>query len=549
MATNLVVKINGDIVQALSANIQNKSLNQGHKTFTVMVDNKDNHTIEEADPVIAPNSLVQIYIGSIKIFEGIIDSIKHQLEYKTKWNWMDYLRIAGRDNSFELAGYKYTKTWPYGSYFTDMIDEALDDTVCPIAATTIHGDPVQVGGHTVQDGYLLDLVRDLLAKANWYGDVGAGNSSIDLFAMDHADLETEITLTDVLGIPNLIEKDGLEIRNYIEVLGAAILTDPADMDAWTETLEGWTSDGDLYLEEVQFYIGNAAIGIISTGSEYDKHALTKYAKVFNLLYGQNTTLRFMAKTYGTGGTVYPDISKVRLYTTDSDYFEADFDLTSAWNTWQFFNYSLGPNQEYNEEYPAKGGIWHKVEDADWFNLVAIGFYTHYNQAGPALIIDGLFLEPARPRGFAEVWGGAENSPYGRREITIINDDLTTQAQVDAEAASKLEKMQDPAAFIPHVICRGTDFIVDGAFLALPARFVTLDLPNLGFLNGKYRMENITVNIVPYQDLNSGYDFIVEFDGIPEKDANEEYTLVDADRFYKTTKGRPQYQDKNAAKGI
>lgn len=544
MATDLEVKINDTTVQALSVNFQNKSINQGHKTFTMIVDNKDNHNYTEGGTCPESNDVVTIFIGTIEIFRGIIDSIKHQLDYKSKWDWMDYLRIAGRDNSFELAGYKYTKTFPTTYTFATMIQHALSDTGCPISLVVPSGSPPQVGGHTIQDGYLLDLVRDLLNKANfispyhdWYGDIDAGSHSLNVFDMTHSSLETNITLTDVLGIPNLIEADGLEIRNYIEVLGAAILSDPEDQDAWTESLTNWSSDGQLYLETVQIYVGDAAIGIISLGSEYDKHALTKYAKEFNLLYGQNIALKFMAKTDGTGGTIYPDISKVRLYTTDTAYFEADFDLTSAWNTWKFFNYSLGPNQEFNEEYPDKGGVWTKVGDADWFNLMAIGFYTHYNQAGPALIIDGLFLEPARPRGFAENTDSQDD--YGKREITIVNDDLTTQAQVDAEATSKLQKLKNPATFIPHVICRGIDFIVGGVFKALPARFVTLNLPNLEFLDGKYRMENIVVNIVPYQDLNSGYDFTVEFDGIPSD------TLVDADRFYKTTKGRIEPKDKNA----
>ena len=95
----------------------------------------------------------------------------------------------------------------------------------------------------------------------------------------------------------------------------------------------------------------------------------------------------------------------------------------------------------------------------------------------------------------------------------------------------MEKLKDPAMFIPHIIARGEDFIVDGEFLALPARLIDLDLPNLEFLDGTYRMENIVINLAPYQDLGNGYDFTVEFDGIPET------AKVDADRLEKVTKGR------------
>jgi len=525
MATDLKVYIGGVQKQAISANFQNKSLNQGHKTFTVMLDNLDN----QYGGAFAPNDVVQIKIGTVTLFEGIIDSIKHQLEYKTKWNWMDYLRIAGRDNSFELAGYKYTKTWLANVLFTVMIGEALTDTGCPIDTTYIHGTGIPVGGHTIQDGYLLDLVRDLLAKANWYGDVpSAYPTQIDLFPMGSGALETNITLTDVLGIPNLIEADGLEIRNYIEVLGAAILTDPADMDEWTETVEGWAASGDLSLnDDTVPDLGTHSVQstrVIGGGIAY---AFMKYAKTFNLLYGQNTTLKFSFKVNDD----LPDVALVQLFTSPTDYFWAYIPDISPDN-WQFFNMQLGPNMEKSPANPE--GIWTKVNNADWFNLTDIGFRVEWPITTTALWIrvDGLFLEPARPRGFAEDAGeGSSQETYGKREITIINDDLTTQAQVDAEATSKLEKLKEPATFIPHVICRGTDFIVGGVFKALPARFVTLDVPHLEFLDGKYRMENIVVNIVPYQDLNSGYDFMVEFDAIPHD------ALVDANRLYKTTKGQ------------
>jgi hypothetical protein len=525
-ATSLVVKINGESVDSISANVQPKSLNQGHQLFTILVDNLNNKYAISPGPFHA-NDVVEIYIEDILVFTGIIDSIKHQPECQTKWNWRDYLRIAGRDNSFELAGYKITKIWPSSWSLTDIFQDALDETDCPIDTINVHGDPPNVGGHSIQDGYLFDLIRDLLAKSNspeschdWYADISAGNDSIDFFEMNHADLETGITLTDVLGLPNLIEEDGLEIRNYIEVLGAATLRDPEDMDAWTETTtEGWSANAEL---QDDCFIGNNSIRAHDPGSPHTIIDLN-YTKNFSLLYGQNTTIKFTNKIYP-----YPanySCSEVRLYTTDTDYFKAHFNCNSSWG---FISMALGPNIELSDANP--DGIWTRsTAEADWFNITKIGFHHEFNTSLDSYFyVDGLFLYPARPRGFAEVSGGAENSPYGKREITVINDDLTTQVQCQAKADSQLEKLKDPAMNIPHVICKGIDFIVDGDFLAKPARFVTFDMP---VLSGKYRMENIAINVAPRQNLGNGYDFTVEFDGIPDD------ALVDARRLYKVTKGR------------
>jgi hypothetical protein len=527
MATSLIVKIEGDTVDAISASIQPKSLNQGHQTFTVLLDNLDN----KYGGLYHANDKIDIYIGELLIFSGAIDSIKHQLSCKEKWDWMDYLRISGRDNSYRLAGYKYTKTWAADEKIHIMVTEALEDTGCPMMVDETLSDSPTVGGHSIQDGYIFDLCRDLLAKANWYGEVKTWmpdhNMALYMYAMDDEDLVTGITLTNVLGIPNLIEEDGLEIRNYIEVFGAAVLTDPADKDAYTEdSLAGW-GGGDLS------NWGESAVGDYSIrceaepveGFETTESFVQFYLlKNFGLLYGQNTVLKFMARNI----LGYDDSPRVRLYTTDEDYFEADVDFGDF--DWHFNNLPLGPNNELSDANPE--GIWTKVGDADWFNITKIEFYAHWNTlySGNALAVDGLFLEPARPRGFAE--DAVTSQPtYGKREITFVKDDLTTEAQVQAEADSKLEKLKDPAAFIPHIIARGSDFIADGEFLALPARLIDLDLPGLEFLDGTYRMENIVINIVPYENLNSGYDFTVEFDGVPEA------TKVDADAFEKVTKGR------------
>ena len=439
MATSLIVKIEGDTVDAISASIQPKSLNQGHQTFTVILDNLAN----KYGGLYHANDKVDIYIGELLIFSGAIDSIKHQLDCKAKWDWMDYLRISGRDNSYRLAGYKYTKTWPYDEKIHIMMTEALEDTGCPLMVDEELSDSPTVGGHSIQDGYLLDLARDLLAKANWYGEVKTWmpdhNMALYMYAMDDETLETGITLTNVLGISNLIEEDGLEIRNYIEVLGAAVLTDPADKDAYTEdNLTGW-GGGDLS------NWGDSAVGDYSVrceaeaeeGFETTKSFAQFYLlKNFGLLYGQNTALKFMAKNIQG----YDDSSRVRLYTTDEDYFEASIDF-GDWD-WHFNNLPLGPNNELSDANPE--GIWTKVNDADWFNITKIEFYAHWNDpyTGNAAAIDGLFLEPARPRGFAE--DAVTSQPaYGKREITIIKDDLTTEAPSPSRGREPIGKTQRP----------------------------------------------------------------------------------------------------------
>lgn len=177
MATKLEVKVNDVLINCLRAELDLKTINQGHQMFTLIVDNYNgvyNGSFHAQD-------LVEVHINDILYIKGYIDTVKHLLTQDRQWSGEDYLRITGRDLSQDFSNKKLIKTYPDSAKLGDIIRDAMDATEITKPAA---GLGPTIGGYTADDEYLLDLVRKVLEQpmVNWEGFVGT-DKTLEIFPM------------------------------------------------------------------------------------------------------------------------------------------------------------------------------------------------------------------------------------------------------------------------------------------------------------------------------------------------------------------------------
>lgn len=457
MATVITVKVDGEAVDVISARVNFRTINQGHSMFSAMVDNYSGGY----DGVFDANDSIEISISGVVVFSGALDSVRHIEEQDTKWDFMDYIRLAGRDLSYELSNFKYTRTFPSGMQIDEMINEAIPSG-CNI--TMVSGETPLIDGHTSIDQSLLDLIIQVFEKAEYEGYVDLAGE-LQAFEVDDESKSTGITLSksNILGKQH-VEVGGMDIKNSITVLGALNLWEPEETpDLWTEAdLSGWEQivGSGLRLWDSARIGSNSVIIEPSADDEFEV-TFTPYDDEGNPIklrigyYGQLQYLQFWGK-----GEL--DVThKMCLHTDEDNYFETDlFDLFEF--AWNFFEFPLGTSQVNTEKNPE--GIWTSHGDPDWLNINYIRWYgSTLGTAWRFQAIDDLAFREKRTHGFAESPGSIGS--YGKRELVRVTN-AATNKECQKTANDHIAKLANPVDILSITVPLET-LIVGGVWKGLP----------------------------------------------------------------------------------
>jgi len=431
--TYLIVKIDGNTVDCVSAKLNFRTINQGHNMFLLTLDNYGG----QYDGAFAANDPVEIYFKNILIFKGVIDSNKHALDLGRKWNFTDYLRIAGRGLSFELSNLKYTKAFLASMQFDDMIKEAFTNTGCTINFTV--SDTATIAGHTSEDQYLIDLVREVLQKAGYEGRVDL-NKALQYFPVGDATRDTGITITNTSCLKReYVEIEGSNIRNYIDVYGRPILPYPEDKDAWTETIDDplWTASAG----SVGVFAGGGSQKVGSnyvigyTGAGASTATFKRTIPLINLATIKKLYLWYEIQHVGC------TLAQIRLHAPDNaNYFYYDIGTT---NQWYWLALPLGPDAEYSVG-SNPDGIWNKQGSPNWWDINAIEFHNTFSANDKQVSVDGMYFYPKRTHGLAQ--DATSIAAYLKRELSKITD-ATTNEECQKDADEILAQMKDPISSI------------------------------------------------------------------------------------------------------
>jgi len=486
-------------VDCVSAKLNFRTINQGHMMFILTLDNYGG----QYDGLFDANDSVEIRFNNVLIFKGVIDSDKHALDQGYKWNFTDYLRVAGRDQSFELSNLKYIRTFPSTMQFDDMIKEAFTQTGCTIGFTI--SDTVTISGHTSEDQYLLDLVRETLQKAGYEGYVDLAKA-LQYFAVGSATKDTGIAITDANCLGNQhIEIEGSDIRNTIKVFGKLRLFEPETRDIWTDDPlhANWTQlVGTGLTVQAGGKVGSHYVrcnGAIQNGTTYVWFRFL-FPEIMRVgLYGQYGLLGLYIRN-----PIVPLNNKLTILLEDS--FEERFYtelVTETSTAWQYFEIPLGHEQTYSDEFP--DGIWHKLGNPDWLNIKYIHFQQIWDNQdeNDRVEIDDLWLGKKAVHGVAS--DATSISNYLKRENSAILV-ASSNAEAQKDADETLAQMKGPMQSL-KVITPASTFIVGGVWKGLVGHRINV-------YGTTYRIIDLTVDIAPYQNLKDGYDAIAVFNCVP-----------------------------------
>jgi len=230
-------------------------------------------------------------------------------------------------------------------------------------------------------------------------------------------------------ISYLVTRDLVPVKNNITVYGAAEKPLPADKDAWTESITGWTASAGtvaLYGPDGQ-KAGNYAIqGYTGAGA-----AISTFKRDI-----PHTTIRDINKLY-FWKTVGANCNScvVRLHAPDSsNYFEASLSTSVGF---VFHEFSLGPDAEY-DAVKNPNGKWTKVGSPNWWDIEYIEFHTVFGATDRYVAVDGLWFYPER-------WSATATSAftYGQNDYEVTDNTLHSDSDCEKRAETLLLQLKNP----------------------------------------------------------------------------------------------------------
>lgn len=220
------------------------------------------------------------------------------------------------------------------------------------------------------------------------------------------------------------QKSIIRKRDKITVYGKCDRKEPAGGDEWTEpNLDAWVALSDCTLS---LQSGG------KVGSKYVQCqggvSPMRFRHGFGIIVRAGMNLKF----WFTTGSGFDELW-LKIYAPDSDNrFEINLGKCNTLFEWIFKQIPLGSAQVY-DALSNPGGIWTKINAADWFNVSAIEFLLNYTP--PVNIgIDGLHFHPLPFRG---TYGAGERE-YTETDEELLSDNeclLRAKALYDYLSAS------------------------------------------------------------------------------------------------------------------
>jgi hypothetical protein len=401
----------------------------------------------------------------------------------------NYLRVSGRCWGERLFRRVVTKT--YANKKGEEIIKDLLDYYVGLSHNRGGTELVEATDTTYvkleyENTPVFDIIRYIAGSADKQGVIGfdfrvAPDGKFEFFP--------RMSKTSAVSVSEKIEKseyrkDIHRIRNKIYVYGAAEKSFPtdADEDGLTESLSYWTSNGSLSLDSMHViedgqtkYTDSYSICTTNTGGNevWAHRALTPVKLKDQDGFKQ---IRFWLHwTRYESGT--PSAAKVRLYTNESNYFEADIlPLLGPQAQWQ--KITLRTDQP----------TWTATGSPTMESINGIRFIiTHPIACLPVIRIDHLLFSDCRYAAMQED-ANSQNS-YGLRELTETDEELKSDNECLLRAKALLDYYKNPAEYLT---VKSTVINYENTPL-LPGDKIHVTLPNEN-IDADFRIESVEYHI-------------------------------------------------------
>jgi hypothetical protein len=350
---------------------------------------------------------------------------------------------------------------------------------------------------------LWDVLKYIAESSDKAGVIGydfrvAPDGKFEFFAKNSK--SASISLVDNVEVGSY-KRDIHRVRNKIIAYGMAAKVNPSDMDAWTETITGWTHDAGgstLTADSSDKVAGTASIKL-RTGRAGTTSGWAKYTLASPMGCGGDygyqsicAVLRATGEDLDSGCEYRCSKIRIQLMTDDSNYFQKEFVLTkseAADVRWIYHDEKIGkPYETASGTTPA----WTKTGSPNWKNINKVlvyieGYVTKSGLGRSTLHIDQLYFKNGRFSALEQ--DSASQALYGLRELTETDDELASDNECDLRAKSLLAYFKDPADYLT---VRST--IIDyGTTPPLAADKIHVHLYNEN-INGDYRIEAVDYHV-------------------------------------------------------
>jgi hypothetical protein len=432
--------------------------------------------------------------GSISIGRGtnvpqIITCRVEKVQYESPTSTEHYLRVSGRCWGERLFRRVVTKTYDNKKgeeIVKDLLDyyvglshvrdstELVEDTDTTYTHLEYENTPVW------------DIIKYIAESSDKNGVIGfdfrvAPDGKFEFFPKNSK--TSPVSLSEKIE-DSEYRKDILRIRNRIRVYGCQGKNFPADLDSWSESLDGWTCDsGTLELESLRQREGSHCLRVWTPGGGGE----ATIHRTFDTLVKPQTFVVWAWMPGNLGG----GYGYVRLWAPDSaNYFQADIKSILEGKcilTWGLISLALGSSQMYDANHNPNG-MWTKVGNPQWNQISGLKLIMNCVGATSYIFWDGDFgFLNCSYTGTSEDTGS--QNAYGLRELTETDEELTTDNECYLRAKALLAYLKDLAESLTL-----TSTVIDyGTTPPLAADKIHVPLPNEN-VDSDFRIETVEYHV-------------------------------------------------------
>jgi len=394
----------------------------------------------------------------------------------------NYLRVAGRCWGEKLFRRVVTKT--YENKKGEEIVKDLIDYYAGLGHVRNSTELVENTDTTYtkldyEDTPVFDVLKYIAESADKTGVIGfdfrvAPDGKFEFFARNSK--TSPVSLSEKIEFSEY-RKDIHRVRNKIVVYGIADKSDPADKDAWTESLTpadgSWSAvAGEVTLDTTTKIKGNASIKTYTASNYYAgcKFTLNSGKDVNANLY---PLLRFWVKR----DNAFNGNLNIILYDA------ADKSASHMVN--------VGPDKWIQQQVKVgseNADIWDVESGFNWTQTKTVRFDCWFTDTGTGSFwVDGLLFGGRRYSSIQE--DSASQTNYGLRELVEVDEELYSDNECMLRAKAFLNYLKDPAEYLT---VRST--VIDyGITPLLPGDKIHVTLPNEN-VDSDFRILNVEYHV-------------------------------------------------------
>ena len=431
--------------------------------------------------------------GSISIGRGtnvpqIITCRVEKVQCESPTSTEHYLRVSGRCWGEKLFRRVVTKSYDNQkgeAIVKDLLDYYLGLSHVRGTTELVENTDTTYTHLEYENTPVWDIIKNIAESSDKNGVIGfnfrvAPDGKFEFFPKNSK--TSPVSLGEKIE-ENEYRKDISRIRNRITVYGCQGKNFPANLDLWSESLDGWiTVSGSIELDT------RAREGTYALRLNAPANVVGNIYRTFDALCKPQTFVVWAWMPGNLGG----GYGYVRLFAPDSsNYFQANISSlleSKCILQWGLISLGLGFSNMYNAN-NNPSGVWTiGAGNPQWSQISGLQLIISALDVSTYILYDGDFgfLNCAFTATSEDV--GSQNA-YGLRELTETDEELASDNECNLRANALLDYLKNPAESLTL-----TSMVIDyGTTPPLAADKIHVTLPNEN-VDSDFRIETVEYRV-------------------------------------------------------